>query len=68
MPHGPSERWRSGWDREFESAFLQRRVSNEPGVRAVFSKGASGAAGTEGRVAVVSIGARRRVRGGRLGA
>jgi hypothetical protein len=26
----PSERWRSGWDHEFESPLLQRRVSNEP--------------------------------------
>src|SRR5438270_5432823 len=26
----PSERWRSGWDGEFESPSLQRRVSNEP--------------------------------------
>src|ERR1700720_2275219 len=26
-----SERWRSGWDGEFESPLLQRRVSCEPG-------------------------------------
>jgi hypothetical protein len=26
----PSERWRSGWDGEFESPLLQRGVSNEP--------------------------------------
>jgi hypothetical protein len=26
----PSERWRSGWDGEFESPLLQRRVTCEP--------------------------------------
>jgi hypothetical protein len=26
----PPERWRSGWDHEFESSLLQRRVSCEP--------------------------------------
>ncbi len=26
----PSERWRSGWDHEFESPLLQRRVHCEP--------------------------------------
>jgi hypothetical protein len=29
----PSERWRWGWDHEFESPLLQRRVSCEPDFR-----------------------------------
>jgi hypothetical protein len=36
----PSERWRSGWDHEFESPLLQRGVRNEPCARSTTGSGA----------------------------